>query len=174
MWTITRIGLGWLGDMLLFHALFLLVPVEFVCEACVCWSWESTISQSKGDCFVDWKICLFYFEAPLVVTFFGRGRIKVVSGKTSCGNCSLICAFMLLLKNQSGGMLLKSRFFGIYNPKHVNNFWIVYFGRCFTLLLSIMEIKHGGLQVLTSFGFSNPKQVRIIKSEPKINLKEKK
>jgi hypothetical protein len=43
MWTLTRIGLGGtiiglggLGDMFLFRAFFLLVPVEFVCEVCVC------------------------------------------------------------------------------------------------------------------------------------------
>jgi len=43
MWTLTKIGLGFFGiglgglrDMLLFNALFLLAPIEFVCEACVC------------------------------------------------------------------------------------------------------------------------------------------
>jgi hypothetical protein len=77
MWTLTAIGLGFfgivfggLGDMFLFRALFLLVPVEFVCETCVSCSLESTIFQSKGDRFVDRMKCLFFYGAPLVVTFF--------------------------------------------------------------------------------------------------------
>jgi len=49
--------------MLLFHALFLLVPVDFVCEPCVCCSWESTISHSEGDRLVDRMICLYFFGA---------------------------------------------------------------------------------------------------------------
>jgi len=81
--------------MLLFRALFLLALVEFVYEACICCSWESTISQSKDDFFVDRMKYLFFFGAPLAVTFFGGARIEVVSGKTNCRNCSLICNFML-------------------------------------------------------------------------------
>jgi len=45
IWTLTGIdlgilgiGLGGLGDMLLFRALFLPASVEFGCEACVCCS----------------------------------------------------------------------------------------------------------------------------------------
>ena len=89
------IDLGGLGDMLLFRAVFLLVPVEFVCEPYVCCSWESTISHSEGDRFVDQILCFSFFGAPLVVALFGGGRIEVVSGKTNFRNCSFICNFML-------------------------------------------------------------------------------
>ena len=81
--------------MLLFHALFLLVPVDFACEPYVCCSRESTISHSEGDRRVDRMLCLSFFGAPLVVTLFGGGRIEVVSGKKNCRNCSFICTFML-------------------------------------------------------------------------------
>jgi len=81
--------------MLLFRALFLLVPVEFVCEPYVCCSWESTISQSEGDRFVNRMLCLSFFGAPLVVALFDGGRIEVVSSKTNCQNCSFRCNFML-------------------------------------------------------------------------------
>jgi len=81
--------------MLLFPAIFLPVPVDFVYEPCVSCSWESTISHSKGDRLFDRMFCLSFFEAPLVVTLFGGGRIEVVSGKTNCRNCSFICNFML-------------------------------------------------------------------------------
>jgi len=65
--------------------LFLLVPVEFVCEPNACCSWESTISQSEGDRFVDRMICLSFFGAPLFVALFGGKRIEVVSGKKTAG-----------------------------------------------------------------------------------------
>lgn len=81
--------------MLLFCALFLLVRVDFVCEPCVCCSWESTISHSEGDRLVDRMLFLSFFGAPLVVTLFGGGRIEVVFGKTNYRNCSFICTFML-------------------------------------------------------------------------------
>jgi len=37
-----------------------------------------------------------------------------------------------------------------------------------------MQNLHDSLKVLGVFGFYNPKQVRIIKSEPRVKLKEKK
>jgi len=66
-----------------FRAIVLLVPVEFVCEACVCGSQESTCSQCEGNHFVDRIICLSFLGASFVLAFFGGGRIEVVSGKTS-------------------------------------------------------------------------------------------
>ena len=81
--------------MLLFPALFLLVLVDFVCEPCVCCSWDSTISHSEGDRLVDRMFCLYFFGAPLVMALFSGGRIEVVSGKINCRNCSFICTFML-------------------------------------------------------------------------------
>jgi len=81
--------------MLLFRALFLFAPVEFVCDAHVCCSWVSIISQSKDDRFVDRMKCLFFLGAPLMVIFFGGARIEVVSGKANFQNCSLMCNFML-------------------------------------------------------------------------------
>ena len=81
--------------MLLFRALFLLVPVDFFCEPCVCCSSESTISHSKGDHLLDRMICLSLFGTPLMATLFGGGHIEVVSGKTNCRNSSFICTFML-------------------------------------------------------------------------------
>ena len=71
--------------MLLFRALFLLDPVDFVCEPCVCCSWESTTSHSEGDRLVDRMLCLSFLRAPLVVTLFGGGHIEVVSGKQNVG-----------------------------------------------------------------------------------------
>jgi len=67
MWTLTGVGLGGAGDMLLFRALFLLVPVELVCEPCVSCSWKSTISHSEGDRLVDRMFSLSFLEAPLAV-----------------------------------------------------------------------------------------------------------
>jgi len=61
----------------------------------ICCSWESTISHSEGDRFVDPMLCFSFFGAHLVMTLFGGGRIEVVSGKTNCRNCSFIWTFIL-------------------------------------------------------------------------------
>lgn len=60
---------------------------------------------------------------------------------------------------------LKYSFFRIYNPKHVNDFWIIYSGHCYTLLLSMMQSIHDCLQVLNDFTFYNRKPFRNLKSE---------